>query len=154
MKTKEQLYDYCTKMNQHTKNWCSELKIFATKKMKEWELETNRVDNVYPVNVRLNWQLGIELFAILENKCRETVNYKDVLWVADRVCQDIGKELTQILALHQKPFCVVKFRNNYKDEAVMYLGPDIEEFCQMFSDDGIFVTKGYDCFMRATGNII
>lgn len=145
MKSKEELYEYCVKKNTRTKKWCSIVRGIAGEELKKWESKMDETGECIPGIVKMKWALGQELWSVLEKDCREPANYRDVLWVVDKICQDIGKELTISLKLHEKGFCLAKFRLNDRDEAAMYLGPlEIEEKRQMFSDNGVFMTRGYD----------
>lgn len=144
MKSKQELYTYCVQTNQRTKEWYIELQQFAIKQMDEWERSSVRYNNYYPVVVKLNWQVGMDLMCILVNKCHEEVIYQDALQIADWICQDIGNHLTHTMRLRGDMDSVAKFRVNHLDEAIMYLGA-LEDPCyELFSDHGIMMTKGYN----------
>lgn len=153
MKSKEELYVYCVQKNERTKAWCMGLRQFAMEQMNQWIAETDRFENYYPVVVKLNWQVGIELTSILELKCREQVDYREVLKVADRICQDIGHQLTDVFRLRGDLVSVAEFRVNRLDEAVMYFGPSEDDNYKLFSDNGIIMTEGYNAYMRSRGSI-
>lgn len=152
MRYGQDLYTYCVEKNQRTREWCLMLRQFANEQMNNWERESVRYNNYYPVVVKLNWQVGIELMGILVNKCMEQVNYQDVLQVADWICQDIGKQLTNIMKLRGDLDSVARFRVNRWDEALMYLGPLDDPNYHLFSDHGILMTDGYNAYMRSRGN--
>ena len=151
MKSVEQLYTYCVQTNLHTKNWCQMINQFAEEQMNKWSMETINYNNYYPVLVKLTWRLGIELMGILTNKCREQVNYRDVSKVADMICQDIGKKLTQTMRLRGDMNSVALFRVNHLDEGVMYFGPSDDAKHTLFLDGGMIMTEGYDAYMRSIG---
>ncbi|MBD5503531.1 MAG: hypothetical protein HDR09_07245 [Lachnospiraceae bacterium] len=152
MKSKQELYTYCVKKNQRTKAWCINLRQFAIEKMNEWEKTSVRYNNYYPVVVKLNWQVGMELWGILVNECCEQVSYQDVLQISDRICQDIGKYLTNTMRLRGDMDSVAKFRVNHLDEALMYLGPLDDPNYELFSDDGIMMAEGYNAYLYSIGS--
>lgn len=152
MKSKQELYIYCVEKNQRTKEWCIGLRQFAIEKMNEWEKSSIRYNNYYPIVVKLNWKVGVELMDILVNKCYEQVIYQDVLQISDRICQDIGKYLTNTMKLRGDMDSVANFRVNYLDEAIMYLGPLDDPSYELFSDYGIMMTEGYNAYMHSIGS--
>lgn len=152
MKTQNELYTYCVDKNLRTKEWYYMLKRFALEKMNDWESEAVRYGNYYPVVVKFNWQVGIELMGILVNECNEQVIYQTVLQVADRICQRIGRELTESMRLRGDMDSVAIIRVNRWDEAVMYLGPLDDRNADLFSDHGIMMTDGYNAYMNRRNN--
>lgn len=153
MKSRQELYIYCVQTNYHTKEWCQMMRQFAENEMNKWEKESSKFGNYYPVIVKLTWNPGIELMAILQNKCGEQVNYGDVLNVADTICQDIGKKLTQTMRLRGDMNSVALFRVNSFDEGVMYLGPSEDSNYTLFLDGGMIMTEGYDAYMRSRNGL-
>lgn len=148
MKIGNELYEYCVEKNRHTMSWRESLKEFAIGQMSRWENEAQMYGVYNPFIVKCRWQIGIELMVILEEKCHESVRYEFVLPVADQICQEIGKELTNLLAIHGLPFCVVHFRVNRLDEGLMYLGPNEEGFVAFFRDEGLLMREGYNAYMQ------
>ncbi|MCI9340058.1 MAG: hypothetical protein HFG94_05265 [Dorea sp.] len=148
MKIGNELYEYCVEQNMHTRNWRENVKNEAIEKMRIWEEEAMKYGSYNPFIVKFNWNIGIDLMTILETKCCESVRYEFVLPVADRICQEIGKELTYLLTIHGLRFCVAHFRVNRLDEALMYLGPNEENFISFFRDEGLLMQEGYNAYMR------
>lgn len=151
MKSRQELYIYCVQKNDHTKEWCQKMKQFAEGHMNKWAMESVSFNNYYPVVVKLKWNPGVELMGILQKKCREQVDYRDVLAVADRICQDIGKKLTQTMKLRGDMNSVALFRVNSRDEGVIYFGPSNDPNYTFFLDDGMIMKDGYDAYMLQTG---
>lgn len=152
MKTRQELYTYCVETNMHTKEWCLMLKKFAMNQMNNWEKETVKYNNYYPVVVKLTWQVGLELMDILKNKCYEEVDYRDVLQVADQICENIATDLTNILKLRGDMDSIVKFRVNMWDEGVIYFGPLRDVNYSLFLDGGLMMTEGYNAYIRNRNN--
>ena len=119
--------------------------------MNQWKKETEQFDNYYPIVVKLDRYPAGDLMAILDSRCSEQVVYQDVLQVADRICQDIGKELTATMKLRGDMTSVAVFRVNSLDEGLIYLGPLDDANYSLFLDGGIMMTRGYNAYMRSRG---
>lgn len=144
MKSQQQLYHYCKETNNRTKNWIRAIENGRIADMETWQNSAASYgDGAYQVAKIERGYLGPadELWGILKQDCNEEVYIDDVRVVTDRIFRDMSSRLTALLG---KPSHHVVMRVNSNGEGLFFIGPRSLPFDILFSDEGVFMTVGYD----------
>lgn len=143
VKSGDELYRYCyAKM--HTKNWIQELKNEGIRAINYGLENFSPVgqNGYYLEKIEMNCLTPIDkLWLILEDQCHESVTFDTVYYAANRVFKDISQELERMFSV---PSYYVMFCANKRKETVFFFGPWGLDKGLLFSDEGIFMTLGYD----------
>lgn len=145
IKSKKQLYLYCTK-NKYTIDWGLKLADKLFKKMQIWLKNSSPIgrNGYYLEKIARDNYLNLidDLGFLLEDKCSETVTFDTVYYAANRIFRDIAKELESVLSVPS--YYVVLCANEHR-ETVFFVGPrEVLPQDMLFSEKGIFMTLGYD----------
>ena len=143
MKSGEELYYYC-KANQQTKRWIREFENERIQEINYW------IENFSPVGrngyylrkIENNYLTPVdELAFLLENKCSERVTFDTVYYAANRIFAYVAEELERMFSV---PSYYVMLCTNKRRETAFFVGPQSLSRDLLFSEEGIFMTVGYD----------